>query len=195
MEFILLMDRINCWYNTPLQVLTEAPALHLLIVHGRKDVAAILEILFHKHCDLNKLILKDCFLGEDGTGLLANIVVLYPDLEVLSLEGSRPLTHAGYCLIPRLKNLSELNLSHCKVDYVYVKLRESHVCIREVCRTPIAIHFIYLGKKEIYCRFKSCCIISVLFSTKWDLFLDFIIFYSSNIFFINYVLKFRYPPS
>jgi hypothetical protein len=29
--------------------------------------------------------------------------------------------------------------------------------------TPLEIHFIYLGKKEIYCIFKTCCIISVLF--------------------------------
>ena len=34
---------------------------------------------------------------------------------------------------------------------------------------------------------------SVLFSTKWHLFRDFIIFCSRNIFFIQHVLKFKYP--
>lgn len=131
MEFILLMDRIKCWLNTPWQVLTEAPALHSLIIRERDDAAHILEFLFHSHGDLRKLILKFCGLGEDGTGLLANIVALCPDLEVLALEGCRPLTCAGYCLIPHLKKLSELNLSHCEVDYVYVKLLETHVCICE----------------------------------------------------------------
>jgi hypothetical protein len=107
------------------------PALHSLIVRHRKDVADILQFLFHIHGDLRKLILKYCYLGEDGTGLLANIVALYPDLEVLSLEGCIPLTSAGYCLIPHLKKLSELNLSYCQVDYMYVKPLETHVCVRE----------------------------------------------------------------
>jgi hypothetical protein len=109
-------------------------------------VADIMKFLFHIHCDLRKLILKHCCLGEDGNGLLANIVTLYPDLEVLSLQGCRPLTLDGYCLIPRLKKLSELNLSECQVDYVYVKLLEEHVCIRETSRTPLELYCIYLGK-------------------------------------------------
>jgi hypothetical protein len=28
------------------------------------------------------------------------------------------------------------------------------------------VNFVYLGNKEMYCIFKTCCIISVLFSTK-----------------------------
>ena len=120
MEFILLLDTIKCWYNTPLQVLTEAPALHSLIIRQRDDVADILQFLFHICGYLRKLILQRCCLGEDSTGLLANIVAFYPDLEVLSLVCCRPLTSAGYCLIPHLKKLSELNLSYCEVDYVYV---------------------------------------------------------------------------
>jgi hypothetical protein len=35
------------------------------------------------------------------------------------------------------------------------------------------MQFIYLGNKEIYCTFKTCCIISVLFSTKFRLFHNF----------------------
>jgi len=78
------------------------------------------------------MILNYCWLGEDGTGLLANIVDLYyPDLEGLSLEGCRPLTYADYCLIPRLKKLSELELSNCQVCYENVKQLETHVSIRE----------------------------------------------------------------
>jgi Ran GTPase-activating protein (RanGAP) involved in mRNA processing and transport len=131
-EFILLVDRIKCGYNTPLQVLTNAPALHSLIICKRGDAARILKFLFRSHTDLRKLILKYCWLGEDGTGHLANIVALYPDLEVLSLESCHPLTHAGYGLIPRLKKLSELNVSDCEVDYVYVKLLETRVFIHEL---------------------------------------------------------------
>jgi len=32
------------------------------------------------------------------------------------------------------------------------------------------INFVYLGNKEMYCIFKTCCIISVLISTKCHLF-------------------------
>jgi hypothetical protein len=51
----------------------------------------------------------------------------------------------------------------------------------------------YLGKKEIYCVFKACCIICVLFSTKCRLLHNFIFFCSNNIFFVNCALK--YQPS
>ena len=54
-------------------------------------------------------------------------------------------------------------------------------------------HFKYLGNKQIYCIFKTRCIISVLFSTKYHLLHNFIFFFSNNIFFINHVLKFKYP--
>ena len=116
MVFILLMDTRKCWYNTPLQVLTAAPALHSLIIHDRKDVADILEFLKHIHGDLRKLILEYCWLDEDDIGLFANIVDLFPDLEVLLLESYRSITCPGYRLIPYLKKLSELNLSYCQVD-------------------------------------------------------------------------------
>ena len=78
-------------------------------------MADILKFLNHIHGYLRKLVLICCSLGEDSTGLLANIVALYPDLEVLSLEGCDQLTSAGYHLIPRLMKLSELNLSYCEV--------------------------------------------------------------------------------
>ena len=129
MEFILLMDGINLWLNNPLQVLTVAPALHSLIIREREDAALIVEYLFHIRGYLRKLILDGCWLGQDSTGLLDNIVDLYPDLEVLSLEGCYPLISAGFSLIPRLKKLSELKLSFCEVHYVCVKLLDTHVCI------------------------------------------------------------------
>ena len=93
-------------------------------------MADILKFPFCGHNDLRKLIIMNCDV-EDGTGFLANIVALYPDLEVLSLESCSSLTSAGYRLIPRLKKLSELNLSGCEVDYMYVKPLETHVCICE----------------------------------------------------------------
>jgi hypothetical protein len=80
------------------------------------DAFQLLELLFDNCDSLKKLILRYCSLGEDSTGLLANIVAFYPDLEELALEGCHPLTQAGYSLIPRLEKLSVLNLSHSKVD-------------------------------------------------------------------------------
>jgi len=144
MEFILLMDRIKCWYNTPLQVLTNAPSLHSLIVRYREDVADIVKSFNHIHSDLRKLILEHCCLGDDGTVFLDNIIDLYPDLEVLSLENCYPLTNAGYSLIPRLTKLSELSLSGCQVNYVCVELLETRVCMYELFWWPsLQILFIY----------------------------------------------------
>jgi hypothetical protein len=129
-------------------MLKNARALHTLIIHERDDAARILEFLFRIRGSLRKLILERCSLREDSTGLLANIVTLYPDLESLSLERCRPLTSTDYCLIARLKNLSTLNLSHCEVHYIYVTLLERRLCIREACRrTQLEINCIYWGKK------------------------------------------------
>jgi hypothetical protein len=108
-----------------------APALHSLIIRDRDDAADILEFLFHINGYLRKLILHCCWLGEDSTGLLADIVAFYPDLEGLSLENCDSLTSDAYCLLPCLKKLSELNLSNCQVHYVCVKLLEIHVYICE----------------------------------------------------------------
>jgi len=80
-----------------------APALHSLIVRDRTDAAHILEFLFHKYGDLGKLVLEHCWLGEDGTGLLANVMDLYPDLESLSLTHCRPITPATYNSISHQK--------------------------------------------------------------------------------------------
>jgi len=108
-----------------------APALHSLTIRDRNDAAHILELLLNI-CGLRKLrIHQDCRLDEDITGLFANIVALYPDLEVLSLAGYHQLTSAGYHLIPRLKKLSELKLSCCQVHYVCVKLLDTHIYICE----------------------------------------------------------------
>jgi len=124
------MDRIKCWYNTPLQVLTAAPALHSLSIFQRDDVTVILEFLNHIRGDLRKLILKYCILDDDY-GLLASIVALNSGLEGLSLEGCYSLTPLDYGLIAHLQKLSELNLTNCQVYYVCVKLLETHVWICE----------------------------------------------------------------
>ncbi|PSN48714.1 hypothetical protein C0J52_08781 [Blattella germanica] len=84
------------------QVLTEAPMLKSFVIFNRKDAAQLLEFMFDSCDGIKKLILSFCGLGEDSTGLLANIVTFYPDLEELSLEGCTPLTYAGYSLIPQL---------------------------------------------------------------------------------------------
>jgi hypothetical protein len=60
-------------------------------------------------------------------------------------------------------------------------------------KTPQGIHFIYLGNNEIYCIFKTCYAVCVLFSTKRYLFHNFISLFSNNTFFIIHMLKFIYP--
>jgi hypothetical protein len=123
-----------------------ALAEHSLVIHGREDAECILRPLIDRRIDLRRLILKNCYLGNDSTGLLTNIIAVYPDLEVLSLESCHPITSASYSLIPRLKKLSELNLSNHHVSYVYVKLLETHVCIH--FRTPLEyILYIYARRK------------------------------------------------
>jgi hypothetical protein len=84
-------------------------------------VADILKFLNHIHCDLRKLSVEYWEIAEVSTGLLVNIVALYPDLEDLSLGKSFLHNPDDYCLISRLKKLSELNLSMYKVDYMYVQ--------------------------------------------------------------------------
>jgi len=74
-------------------------------------VADILEFLNHTHGGLRKLSIKHCSRGEDSTGLLANIVALYPDLEFLSLGYINGLKSNDCCLIAQLKKLSELDLT------------------------------------------------------------------------------------
>jgi Ran GTPase-activating protein (RanGAP) involved in mRNA processing and transport len=108
-----------------------APALHSLIISERTDVERIVGSLCDSHVDLRKLILKDCYFGKNGTGILTKIVTLYPDLEALSLHNCHQLTSAAYSLIPRLKKLSELNLSYDEVSYLYVKLLQPIVYICE----------------------------------------------------------------
>ena len=61
-------------------------------------------------------------------------------------------------------------------------------------KTPLTTHCIYSGNKEICCIFKTCCMISVLFPTKFCLFHNFI-FCSPNTFFMNHVPKFKHQPS
>ena len=72
----------------------------------------------------------------------------------------------------------------------------SKICIHGckcTCEKTPKIHFIYLGNKEVYCIFKTCCIMCVLVSTKCHLFHTFT-FFCSNWFFINHALKFKYSP-
>ena len=81
---------------------------------------------------LRKLrIHNDSWLIEDITSLFANIVALYPDLEVLSLARYHHLTSADYHLIPCLKKLSELKLPRSQVHYVYFKMLDTHIYICE----------------------------------------------------------------
>jgi hypothetical protein len=154
--FILSMERINCWYNTPLQVLTNAPALHSLIIYNRQDAEDILNFFFCKNVDLRKLIVNNCQLGEESTDLLNNIVKFCPDLEVLTLVRCHPIHHDGYCHISHLKKLSELFLGYIEVHYVCVKLLQSFVCIWELMQQNTARNKFYIFSQEenlLQCQF------------------------------------------
>jgi len=67
--------------------------------------------------------------------------------------------------------------------YVLTFLEQSNCAFSWINKDLIApqeIYFIYLDKKEIYCTFKICCIISVLFSKIFCLFHNFIFSCSNN---------------
>jgi hypothetical protein len=72
-------------------------------------------------------------------------------------------------------------------------LKNLHSWTQTHIQTPLKIHFIYLGNWEIYCTFKTCCIISILLSSKGCLFHKFILF-CFYMFFLNNVLTFKYQP-
>ena len=127
-----------------------APALHSLNISDRKCVARILNFLSPVCAYLRILILDNCYLHKDSTGFLKSIVKLYPDLEVLSLEGCHPITSAGYCKIACLEKLSELNLSYTKVHYVYVNVLETHVCICERMKVNKPINTLNVFRQEGY---------------------------------------------
>jgi hypothetical protein len=167
MEFIVLMYTIKCWYNTLLQVLTAAPALHSLIIRQRTDAARILEFLNHKHVDVRKLFLEHCSFTQYGIDVIDNIIALYPNLESLSLEGCCSCSSCSYTVIPHLKNLYEPNLSNRQVHYVCVKSLETRVwlCAHMWENTPRNAVYIFRQEGNLL-HLKSCCIISVLFSTK-----------------------------
>jgi hypothetical protein len=56
--------------------------------------------------------------------------------------------------------------------------------------TPLEMFFMYLGNKEIYWIFQTCCIVSVLFFTKFYFII--LYFFMQMNFFINHALKFKY---
>jgi hypothetical protein len=56
------------------------------------------------------------------------------------------------------------------------------------------VNFIYLSTNEIECIFKTCHIISILFSAKCHLHHKYIFFCLNNTFFINHALKFKCQP-
>lgn len=66
------------------------------------------------------------------------------------------------------------------------------MCMQIYVEKPLVeIQFIYLGSKEIFCIFKTCCMIWVLFSTQCRVFHSFVFFCSNNMFFIKHALKFK----
>jgi hypothetical protein len=58
--------------------------------------------------------------------------------------------------------------------------------VNTVQKTSLEVHFLYLGKVEVYWMFKMCCVMSVLLPTKYRLFHNFIFFLSYNTFFVDH---------
>jgi hypothetical protein len=82
-----------------------------------------------------------------------------------------------------------------------VNLNDLHLHMWTGIKSSSRNIFIVFRQKEIYCilytvyyMFKTCCIISVLFSAECCLFHD-IFFWWNNTFLINPVLKFKHQPS
>jgi hypothetical protein len=75
-------------------------------------------------------------------------------------------------------------LHYLKLSTTYV-----HVCKRSYKEAPRNSVYLFKHQGNLL-LFKTCCMISVLFSTKFRLFRNFISFYSNNTFFISHALKF-----
>ena len=59
--------------------------------------------------------------------------------------------------------------------------------VNTVEKMSLEVHFLYLGKMEVYWIFKTYSVMSVLLPTKYHLFHDFIFFHSYNMFFVDHV--------
>ena len=70
-------------------------------------------------------------------------------------------------------------------NMVIQHLNEVFAYINACKKTSLDIHFIYLHNKEICCIFKTCCIISVLFSIKCYSFHNFYHFLFKNTHFFH----------
>ena len=70
--------------------------------------------------------------------------------------------------------------------------QDLHLHVQTHREMPLKILFIYSGNKEIYCIFKTNCMSSVLLSTEFCLFHNFMFLFPNNTFFVNHVLKFKY---
>lgn len=118
---------------------------------------------------------------------------------ICAMKFNNDLSFLTFCKtgIQILNYMTELHVKYdhfCHVQYIsytrnhLMTCTGTHKCTQ---KTPLEINYMYLGNKEISCIFKICCIISVLFSTKFHLFCNFhnfifIIFsFSNNIHIVN----------
>jgi hypothetical protein len=122
-----------------------APELDSFVVSLRKDYVDILETLCGSHVKIRKLIVRkgvgDVELGQ----IFIDLVDSYPELESLSLTNVDLFPFCVCSVIPRLKKLSELELSCCSVCFVYVKQFETnHVCICEHMLQNTGVNIFYI---------------------------------------------------
>ena len=73
-----------------------------------------------------------------------------------------------------------VRLTFVSVLHLIFSLLKTCSCTNACRKTPLPIHFMYLGNKEINCIFKTCCTTFVSFSTKCSLNHIYIFFCSNN---------------
>ena len=93
-----------------------------------------------------------------------------------------------------LRKISCGNLSSLFSFISSARRLESYRSFILTAKTHLQIIFIYSGNKKTHCIFKTCCIISVLFSIGCRFWYNFISFVSNNTFILDQTLKFIYPP-
>jgi hypothetical protein len=71
---------------------------------------------------------------------------------------------------------------------------QSCVLIWECIKKILKINFIYLNNKEIYCIFKTCCKVSVLFHTKKAIYFIILSFSDQTVCFSQIMCLIYIPP-
>ena len=91
-----------------------------------------------------------------------------------------------------LKQSLSFRFPHQNPVYAPLPVSLMNVSLNNLHKALLGIHSIYLGSKDIHCIFKTCSPQSFLFSKKFHLFLNFILFCSNHTYDIHHVIKFEH---